>query len=615
MNKKNIKKLNIMMTISLWLMAVGLLLFFFIRFYRYAYPSSTDLNNILQYITQSIAHGAIIMIQNIINLYNFVSINYFKSAIFLFTIVYLLISFFAYPVGPMFKSGSFDFSTKTGNVSPDSRTAFLLVTNVLWILLGVALIIGFFNVTLQRRNTRNPYPTGSSLFERFKWTLYKSFFDLKVFSAGVSVLAFVIGLLYIIGKFQFVSLSLSVLLQISSIIALLFMAFKWVNSRPRIKRTLENNFVIKLLYHIVFALPCFVGFTGEGIYKNFKNTPSVVWLVFLAEILFIVLYYFLPIIRDKFYTTNLNSRSGKLTKQQAQSGISSAITITDRKINNITSQLDVDWKKIIKNKLYKSKNETQLKAYLKYKGFKEHYEEKDNITSLIKNIFIAPPPLTLTAAITFIQTNTPLLKTLKTEKKEREHNYKHFSKKADQVFTSKILLKEPTYTDKIKILGSFENLKGDLNTYNYQYSLSAWIFLHEQPPSKSYANNKFTSIINYGNKPNILFNPSEGKLQIINQQGKKDTEVIYQTNNILLQKWNNIVVNYEGGTIDIFLNGNLVASKNNIIPYMSYDKITLGNKDGVSGGASAIIYYDGPLSKRQIEFFYNNLKDENPPIV
>ena len=173
MNKKNIKKLNIMMTISLWLMAVGLLLFFFIRFYRYAYPSSTDLNNILQYITQSIAHGAIIMIQNIINLYNFVSINYFKSAIFLFTIVYLLISFFAYPVGPMFKSGSFDFSTKTGNVSPDSRTAFLLVTNVLWILLGVALIIGFFNVTLQRRNTRNPYPTGSSLFERFKWTLYK----------------------------------------------------------------------------------------------------------------------------------------------------------------------------------------------------------------------------------------------------------------------------------------------------------------------------------------------------------------------------------------------------------------------------------------------------------
>ena len=167
----------------------------------------------------------------------------------------------------------------------------------------------------------------------------------------------------------------------------------------------------------------------------------------------------------------------------------------------------------------------------------------------------------------------------------------------------------------MKVIGTFENLKGDLGLYNYQYSLSAWIFLHEQPPSKSYANNKFTSIIDYGNKPNIKFNPSEGILQVVNQQGKDDTEVVYQTKDILLQKWNNIVINYEGGTLDIFINGNLVASKNNIIPYMSYDRITLGNDEGVSGGASAIIYYNKPLTKRQIEFFYNSLKNENPPSV
>jgi hypothetical protein len=202
-----------------------------------------------------------------------------------------------------------------------------------------------------------------------------------------------------------------------------------------------------------------------------------------------------------------------------------------------------------------------------------------------------------------------------TDKKKLESEKEEFLKQSDAIFTSKILLQKPVYTDNVKVLGNFENLKGDLGEYNYQYGLSAWIYLHEQPPSKNFASTKFTSIINYGDKPNILFNPSKGILQITNKVGKNNTEVIYQTSHISLQKWNNIVINYEGGTLDVFLNGELVASKNNIIPYMSYDLVTSGSKDGISGGTCSIVYYSGPLSKRQIEFFYSSLKNKNPPLI
>jgi|TARA_B110001450_G_C17650542_1_gene493091 hypothetical protein len=615
MNKNDIKKLNILMTISLWVLGVGLFAFFSYKIYNYAVPTTGERNRFITFIGQGILQVAIKMIQNIVRLYEIISTNYLKSGIIFSTIVYLLISFFAYPVGPMFKSGSFKFITRTGNTSFDSRSGFLLATNILWILLGTALLLGTFSLTYRTRQQTNPYPANSGFLSRLSWTFYSSLFDLKVFSGMVIVMGFMIGLLYLISKFRILSLSISVLLQIFSVIALLFMTYRWVNSHPQIKRKLENNTILKILYHIIFALPCLVGFMGEGFYASIKQTPSVVWIVLLLEIITLIVYFIIPILRNSFYTTDFNSRDNSLTKSQAQTGISSAITITERKITSIQSQLNIDWDKILKKKLYKAKKSDDLISYLKKNGFKEHYENNNNILSLVKAIFISSPAMTLSAAKTFIQANGSILRKLHTEEKQLNNKYKHYLEKANKVFTSKILLSKPEYTDKMKVIGTFENLKGDLGLYNYQYSLSAWIFLHEQPPSKSYANNKFTSIIDYGNKPNIKFNPSEGILQVVNQQGKNDTEVVYQTKDILLQKWNNIVINYEGGTLDIFINGNLVASKNNIIPYMSYDRITLGNDEGVSGGASAIIYYNKPLTKRQIEFFYNSLKNENPPSV
>jgi hypothetical protein len=59
---------------------------------------------------------------------------------------------------------------------------------------------------------------------------------------------------------------------------------------------------------------------------------------------------------------------------------------------------------------------------------------------------------------------------------------------------------------------------------------------------------------------------------------------------MLLQKWNDILINYSNGIMDIFLNGELVNSSNNVVPYFNLDNLTVGENDGIKGGIRNVIY-------------------------
>ena len=82
-----------------------------------------------------------------------------------------------------------------------------------------------------------------------------------------------------------------------------------------------------------------------------------------------------------------------------------------------------------------------------------------------------------------------------------------------------------------------------------------------------------------------------------------------------MQRWNNVVVNYVAGTLDIFINKKLVFSAPNIVPYMQAGVVTAGAKDGVSGGIANVSYFASPLSKQRIEASYDLLKNREFPNV
>jgi hypothetical protein len=193
----------------------------------------------------------------------------------------------------------------------------------------------------------------------------------------------------------------------------------------------------------------------------------------------------------------------------------------------------------------------------------------------------------------------------------------------------KQLVNKPIYTDTQYSLGSYINLNDGNEDFNYQYSLSCWVFIDSVAPNTNPNYNKYTSLLNFGNKPNVLYNGKTHTLMItMEQKNLKDqtknklidfdengNRIIYTNNNFLLQKWNNIIINYNGGTMDIFLNGELVKSSIEVVPYYTYDNLVIGENDGIKGGICNIIYFKRALNSPEIYLLYNLVKNNTPPVL
>lgn len=190
-------------------------------------------------------------------------------------------------------------------------------------------------------------------------------------------------------------------------------------------------------------------------------------------------------------------------------------------------------------------------------------------------------------------------------------------------YNSKVLLVKPVRTDKETVLGknvifgkynkNIERQSIDMSSsinkdLPYKYSLSCWIFINNQGGNMSETSEVLTPLLRYGKKTAILYNSSTNTFQITSKKGIDGTEVIYSTTKLPLQKWNNIIINYNSGNVDIFLNGELVATKSGVLPYVNHDTITVGNENGVLGGIKNVVYYPEVLDKVKIDWIYNSYK-------
>jgi hypothetical protein len=192
----------------------------------------------------------------------------------------------------------------------------------------------------------------------------------------------------------------------------------------------------------------------------------------------------------------------------------------------------------------------------------------------------------------------------------------------------KQLVNKPVYTDSQYNLGSYESLNGS-DEFDYQYAISCWIYLDAVGPNMNANYNKYTSLLNFGNKPNILYNGKTNSFMITIQQknlqdvtknkmtdfDNEGNRIIYKNNDLLLQKWNNVIINYNGGTLDIFLNGELVKSSIEVVPYYTLENLTIGENNGIKGGICNVIYFRRALTSQNIYYIYNSVKNKTPPIL
>jgi hypothetical protein len=225
------------------------------------------------------------------------------------------------------------------------------------------------------------------------------------------------------------------------------------------------------------------------------------------------------------------------------------------------------------------------------------------------------------------------------------------------------LVNQPIQTDVLNNIASYQTLSGT-DSFNYQYALSFWFYLDSFPPSTNSSYLKVVPILSYGENPTVKYSSVDNTLYItvkqqpegehiidyiqqkeseikpetvekwktvqenINDAIKKVKEmpfgndidadgnrIIYKHPDVLLQKWNHVVLNYNGGTLDVFYNGKLVKSAIEVVPYMNFDTLTVGTENGISGNVANLIYFKQPLDILTINTLYTSLKDKNPPSI
>ena len=86
---------------------------------------------------------------------------------------------------------------------------------------------------------------------------------------------------------------------------------------------------------------------------------------------------------------------------------------------------------------------------------------------------------------------------------------------------------------------------------------------------------------------------------------------LYKTHTIPVQAWSQIVVNFSGGVLDVFINAELVCSTTGVIPgdYETVDTIVVGDANGIQGEITEVTYFSHELSVGSIKNMYSLNRD------
>ena len=400
-------------------------------------------------------------------------------------------------------------------------------------------------------------PTESNVIYKFIYTIV----------AFILIMYCIKGGIWILRNTSIIS-SIRNMMAIIIVIGVLGIVYLFMRKKINKAKNATGRKFSTLLLKFIMYLPCLLIDIVEYAKFEFNLTTRPVWILVGMETIFVSLWLLIPIIFDKMMSydgLNLLNSPIYLTSENA--------------IGNF-------------NNLHKKRN---LKADDDLTGIDQLYS--DNMNKEIKKD-INSTDMDSDYTDPNIPKN-PLLANIYTKLK----NIPWIKMKLDV---------HPQYTD--------TNVK----RFRYSYSLSGWFYLNPQPTNTRSAYTKYTNILKYGNKVMVEYNGKLGSLRVSGEVASSENDTddkknkiveIYETKNVLYQKWNNIVINYDNGYIDVFLNGDLVGSISGVAPYMKFDNIIVGENKGLQGAICNVNYFDKPLLKSTIILNYKTMRGKKLPYI
>ena len=368
--------------------------------------------------------------------------------------------------------------------------------------------------------------------------------------------------------------------------------------------------VVALIKDIIFYIPCLITDSIEFMKKDYSQTPTTTFIVFVLIIIYFCIFFLVPLI---------NTDGGLLIVSQPQT-LDMITTITTKELIedkvNVSDYTNIDFSY---NKLsyvvppkvqpYQRDKITQdIEAFANIEINKEPFANKEPFTN--KEAFTNKETFT-----SILQNDTHYNMGMgKSQKQDASGNiyefdvkevYKEVSETTGTYF-SKLYAGYKSFTD---LFVTTDVAKVDPSLYKYNYGLSFWLYINTMNFKK--IGQQYQQIVKYGNKLNLVYDNINRELIL-----KLEGDEVYKSKEILYQKWNHVVINV-GTKVDLFINNNLVDThkykKASVVDL--YDSLIIGSiKNSNFGSISNFRYYNKSLDLSKINSIYTKYNKKNPPI-
>ena len=296
--------------------------------------------------------------------------------------------------------------------------------------------------------------------------------------------------------------------------------------------------ILQLLFHLVFLIPCIIIEIVNYIYQEIKHTPQTVYNILILEIVFVALYFVLPILQKYLYTftpfqedlTSVQKAKLNLTYQK-EIGIQKRIREEKKRLTGSYPELNVSgFIETIQNEnlMLPAKSVELDNHIIQYICKKCRLPESDVN-------YMKPDDWKSTTGKAILPEIRKLLKgdsgvirqlaKLQSELANTRSDAKildQMIKNGEGSLLTKVVKMRPTTLNVRQWYADYKDLRagGKLiaDDIRYNYAISCWFFLHSNSPN--FYKDKYYSIINYSEKPNVMYNPIKNKLKIKVQTNK-----------------------------------------------------------------------------------------------
>lgn len=510
----------------------------------------------------------------------------------------------------------------------------------------------------------NGFKDGTTFSKKIGWLMTNG---LNVFKKFFLLIAVIFGVMYLTKYFVEKAVVQQKVLPAAMTLLAVGMSVYIYNhliNKEWVKKIFESSRIFKLIFYFILFVPCLLSEGFKFAAKEMKNTSPMELKILGGQLIFLSGFIIIPMLIKYLYTysvgdeTNRDLLNTKLDSlNERLSTLNDNIeTLQQYKIPGSNIISPNSWDDIISKNLNKTSEnpleDNKLKRkLLKYLSDNNYVNSHDDCFNKFgRNAKNASKKgycdMYADELANYVRDTVPIIMKMEKEQKQIKEAIEKIkgNKRFGILKKGTMIQNQPMSLEKRQNLGDYQNLNAGAidEEYSYSYSLSSWIYIHGQPENFKESYSQDTNILDYNGKPKITYNMRHRKLKISMENITKEDDieleqddykydkervlnavykkrikgdVVFEYDNFLLQKWNNIVVSYANGTLDIFINGELVKSFLNVVPEMNSTSIFSGHNGGLRGYICNVVYYPQYLSLKRIKTNYEALKDVSPPVI